>query len=461
VTFSTGWSLYARSSGNDVDESSEVTAPSLPLRLFNCNSVQEAFFKYETPPHSLAVDQYICKIEGAITSCTGTTITSDSSSNSSRTSITGFIYNLYDDGDILIKPSTVTKLVGSVVEYRAFMLDDSGEEELVDVDWRFSYGGVPPSNLEGEAGFVDDEEDTTFDSTISSQSIVSFKSNAPADIWILAVMPGTTGGSGHGFAVARFIDLQISKKTSEPEIEGTIAEDSNQEFEIKILPLTYLEAVESVEWSYQVPTGVPTDVLGGDGSTGTAFVGFESPGEKKTRVIRANWFSETNSRLASGDVSRICEYIIKADVTVDGVDLTASTSYKVEFPEFAAACPLPYFDGMIDVQTEMVNGNIKYFVAGIGDFKRIPPTNDDIEIDVAPEGEPEYDHEYIRKESKFYEKVMAHEMRHVEQWTSDVGLTENYHEYWSAISLYNNGLPEMGILPIKEFGASSNRVGSG
>jgi len=442
VFFGSGWSLYRfNAATNDVVAGSQLTNNNqLPFKMLDCAKVEIAAFRYVMPGQQLGIDQYRCRIKGRITGCGGAGVP-DSYGNTLRdgNGFPVFQYNLVDGGRIKISPVMSTKQAGDSVELQATRINNEGVEVPVDVNWAYeiSHTGAEPF----VGGFTDGHGGEIVP-TVEGESSVVFTSNTASDVWIKGAGPGASGGDDYAISVVRFVDFKIFKTSGNSEIEGTIAEEANQEFYVRVNP-SYLEAeIEDVDWSYSVPAGVPLDVEDGNGEDATAFVAFTNQGSKRTKIKRANWFSESNRRLAFNELGendeRICAYTIKASVIFGDDALEDEIEYKVEFPLKAAVTPWPRFDGMVEIAEEKVDGKPKFTVIGMGGFRRVNPSEDKIKIDTSDEWPDEV---YIRKESKFFNKVMTHEKRHVKQWNEDVGLSIDFSQFWNAEDFYQNGLP--------------------
>jgi hypothetical protein len=128
---------------------------------------------------------------------------------------------------------------------------------------------------------------------------------------------------------------------------------------------------------------------------------YDDEGASSTTVKKTRWFAPTNNRLYSVD-GDIATYKVNCKVTIGGVDFTAKNPSLLNvYVNLVGSTTRPTFFDQGSIQVEKIN-NI-WTVKNIGNFKRTPPVPS---ASVPPD-------------SQFHEKIMAHENKHVNQFTNE------------------------------------------
>lgn len=152
---------------------------------------------------------------------------------------------------------------------------------------------------------------------------------------------------------------------------------------------------------------------------------YSAPTASSTKVKEARWFANPDDRhwLVTGST---CTYSINCEVTVNGgscqaqspaqLVVTADASGSTSWPQFSGV-------GTIQVSTRLVGTNTEWYVSGQGSFSRTAPVKT---INVPAT-------------SQFYNKVDAHESKHVTQWTSE----SPWKDLFNATALYASTLQSL------------------
>ncbi len=145
-------------------------------------------------------------------------------------------------------------------------------------------------------------------------------------------------------------------------------------------------------------------------------VNFMNSSDQETQVEKAQWFAEPDSQWLT-DTGTSCVYDIFVTIAVGDLDCKSDPHKWTVEVEYSAICYWPEFKNVNTIAVEEINGT--FVVTGQGDFHR---------------SEPEIDMLDTPETSDFYDKFLAHEEEHYDQWTNQ----DPWQNLFDADTLYNN-----------------------
>ncbi len=215
---------------------------------------------------------------------------------------------------------------------------------------------------------------------------------------------GWYGGVTAGYKEAQVGEVEVTVIVFKIEIAGSQEKQEegldSEEFEVKITPNLPELAPSSYQWLTGHANGAWPALAGNNPE-----LTYANPTASKTIVKKLRWFAYPNSRKARVTGNE-CEYKVNCEVTIGGEKYRATTPAKMVVVVYASGETSPaIFErwDTIDLDSRIVNGQIQWYVKGIGAFGRRTPVP-------TP---------YCAAGSQFYAKVMAHENKHVHQWQNE------------------------------------------
>lgn len=187
-------------------------------------------------------------------------------------------------------------------------------------------------------------------------------------------------------------------------IEGT----DSAEFEATIEPTGL--TISAYSWSATWPNGV-----------GNAPVAnFEKPNEKKSKIEKARWFADPDSRWMF-EVSDLATYQIKCVVTISGKGFESEDKpWEVQVNDSGTVTPWPIYSGENSIAITENSSDNKWYVTGKGMFTRhgLAVVNN------------------CPADSQFHAQVQEHEEHHVAQFAS----IAPWKDMWDVDSFYTSDL---------------------
>jgi len=181
-------------------------------------------------------------------------------------------------------------------------------------------------------------------------------------------------------------------------------------FSVTVIPANIEPA--AYQWAASWPDGVGH----------TPGVNFDDPQGEETTVIKAQWYAQPDSRWAS-DTDYQCTYEITASVLIGGLKFSSEPiNWIVRVIGGGATEPWPIWSGRHTLIIDQ-NQDDLWYVVGQGQFVR-----HDLNAVV-----------YTTATSDFYNKVLAHENHHVEQFAE----IEPWSNMWDVDQLYANVLSQL------------------
>lgn len=208
------------------------------------------------------------------------------------------------------------------------------------------------------------------------------------------------------------VEVAIIKVGISPTAMTTVESKNSGEFEVKVKPANL--TIQSYQWL--------TDGAWPAGAGNSPALNYSNSTSNKTSVNTTIWFAKTNNRRQLVD-GPTCQYVINCEVTIDGQKIRSAepsqlnVNVNIEGETSRAQ--------MVEVESIVISESDGTFrVTGKGNFRRKAAV-------VKYIGVP--------STSQFYNKLKAHEQKHVHQWTSETP----WKDLFDADALYSTTLSKL------------------
>jgi len=227
-------------------------------------------------------------------------------------------------------------------------------------------------------------------------------------------------------------------KVNKAEITGTDAEGSTDsaEIDVNVIKVTAVSPGNTVE---SEDSGKFTSTVEPNSLTPSAYlweaswpanvgnapaVSFKDPDKDETIVEDTRWFANPDSRWRV-ETPATSTYKVSIKATVGGSDFTSpEVDLPVSVNDSGNMTPWPLYTGMNTVVITKNATDNKWYVTGQGQFQRAANLGTNVNCPAT---------------SQFHPQVLAHENRHVEQFTN----IAPWKDFWNVNDFYTNTLSQL------------------